>query len=258
MPYDVTFVEFSGGLGGIQSNSLSGFPTSFNFLLMSLWGCLPIRTVPPGAPCNISTGSLFQNISATSQHIQVTLKNLSGPFYNAQFSGPAPNQRYNLLVSVDCLSQTTQVYCNDVIAPLTSGGWTSSASFGSGTTTFFNVDQGVGSFNPATADIWMAATTGFVDLSITANRRKFINHNLTPVDLGSDGSEPTGASPPVYLTIPSGGVASDFQTNFGTGGSLPLLTFGASISLQTPGTCTLPPPPGSRPLVSIIGHSAPP
>ena len=54
-----------------------------------------------------------------------------------------------------------------------------------------------------------------IDLTNTTTRRKFINADLTPVDLGSDGATPTGTAPTVYFT----GGPSDFATNLGTGGA---------------------------------------
>ena len=52
----------------------------------------------------------------------------------------------------------------------------------------------------------------YIDVSVTENRRKFINADLTPVSLGSDGSTPTGSAPAIYLKDPS----TSFETNYGT------------------------------------------
>lgn len=53
-----------------------------------------------------------------------------------------------------------------------------------------------------------------LDLSNSTNRRKFISAGLAPVDLGSDGSTPTGTAPIVFLH----GSVSSWETNDGTGG----------------------------------------
>lgn len=58
----------------------------------------------------------------------------------------------------------------------------------------------------------------FMDLSVVANKRKFIKADLTPADLGTDGSAPTGSPPIVYLR----GNPASIVTNRGTGGDLPL------------------------------------
>lgn len=68
-------------------------------------------------------------------------------------------------------------------------------------------------------------TNEFFDLSVAANRAKFIDSALRPVDLGEDGSNPTGTAPLVYLPgepdIPATGAPSappNKLVNVGTGG----------------------------------------
>lgn len=67
------------------------------------------------------------------------------------------------------------------------------------------------------ADLWFAPGV-YLDLSVEANRRLFVDYdndnNLIPVDLGSDGSVPTGTAPLVFMS----GAASNWATNKGTGG----------------------------------------
>lgn len=75
-------------------------------------------------------------------------------------------------------------------------------------------------------------TQEYIDLSQAANRQKFY-FNGSPVDLGSDGSTPTGNQPIVFQHIDAGGTASDFATNLGYGGGMVergTLTAGADIS----------------------------
>jgi hypothetical protein len=69
----------------------------------------------------------------------------------------------------------------------------------------------------AFADFWFAPGQ-FIDFSIEANRRKFIDASGKPVYLGTNGEAPTGTAPAVLL---SGG-ASSFATNKGTGGAFTL------------------------------------
>lgn len=59
-------------------------------------------------------------------------------------------------------------------------------------------------------------TTEFIDISVEANRRKFITSDGKPADLGADGSTPTGNQPIVYIS----GDASVWNdgTNLGSGG----------------------------------------
>lgn len=53
----------------------------------------------------------------------------------------------------------------------------------------------------------------YLDLSVEANRRKFIGADGRPVDLGADGSTPLGVQPLLY--VPNG----DPSTNAGSGGN---------------------------------------
>ena len=64
------------------------------------------------------------------------------------------------------------------------------------------------------ADLYvnLAAT---LDPSVEANRRKFISASLKPVDLGQDGSTPTGSQPLVFFS----GDAAAWATNKGSGGA---------------------------------------
>ncbi|WP_192246072.1 hypothetical protein [Mesorhizobium silamurunense] len=76
--------------------------------------------------------------------------------------------------------------------------------------------------NPATvsgdfADIWFAPGQ-FIDFSVEANRRKFVDASGKPVYLGANGEMPTGTAPAVFFS----GDATGFATNKGTGGAFTL------------------------------------
>jgi len=60
----------------------------------------------------------------------------------------------------------------------------------------------------------------YIDLSVEANRRKFISASGGPVDLGSDGSTPTGTAPIMFLSLADGDAVASFGTNKGTGGGM--------------------------------------
>tara|TARA_B110000438_G_scaffold248368_1_gene251085 strand:- start:210 stop:2528 length:2319 start_codon:yes stop_codon:yes gene_type:complete len=58
----------------------------------------------------------------------------------------------------------------------------------------------------------------FLDLSVQANREKFVSGtgaSAKPVNLGTDGTTPTGSQPVIYLNNPFG----TFQNNLGSGGN---------------------------------------
>lgn len=68
-------------------------------------------------------------------------------------------------------------------------------------------------FSGDLADLWMDFGT-YIDLSIEANRRKFISAAGMPIYLGPDGSIPTGDKPDIFLS----GDDVLFASNRGTGG----------------------------------------
>ena len=68
----------------------------------------------------------------------------------------------------------------------------------------------------------------YINFNIESNRRKFINADGTPVDLGADGSTPTGSRPMLYLSLRDGEAATEFATNRGFGSNFTIKT---SISI---------------------------
>ncbi|MBW8052029.1 MAG: hypothetical protein FVQ77_17145 [Cytophagales bacterium] len=67
-------------------------------------------------------------------------------------------------------------------------------------------------FNGDVAELYL--TDEYLDISVLANRRKFIDASGKPVDLGADGSAPTGTAPLVFFS----GATDDWHTNKGSGG----------------------------------------
>ncbi len=68
------------------------------------------------------------------------------------------------------------------------------------------------------AEFWF--DDSFIDFSSSTNREKFYSSGGDAVDLGSDGSTPTGSSPLMYLHLDSGETGNNFASNAGTGGDL--------------------------------------
>lgn len=64
-------------------------------------------------------------------------------------------------------------------------------------------------------DFWMEFGT-YIDFSVVANRRKFTTANGAPVDLGLDGSTPTGSAPILFFS----GAISAWHLNKGGGGGM--------------------------------------
>ncbi len=249
MAYDLQLVELPSGSSGMHIySSLIGLPSSFQFLLFSMWVCLGdlSRIV------SFNGAQRFGGINATNAGVRVTLNSgFITEMFNAEYTAPIGAYRSNVLVSVDGLNGIVQVYVNDLPQTITSGGWV-------GPPAFFDLGAGddwillgTGSSNPGSnvGDLFVAAPNAFFDLRNTSNRRKFIAADLTPVDLGTDGHLPLGVVPPDFLHVPVAGVASDFATNFGTGPTwtiaIPPLTF------EVPDTCLILPPPPMLPKLSL-------
>lgn len=67
------------------------------------------------------------------------------------------------------------------------------------------------------AEFFMSSNGAAFDLTVEANRRKFISADGKPVDLGTDGSAPGLGVPEIYLSIRTGDAATDWATNRGQG-----------------------------------------
>jgi len=111
---------------------------------------------------------------------------------------------------------TLQVYIDDVVQTMSSapgaGGFDYANMDSAQVGRDFSSNQTDGKF----ADVYVA--NEYLDISSASNRRKFIDAGGEPVDLGSDGSSPTGNQPAIFC----GGshLAADWNTgdNLGAGG----------------------------------------
>jgi len=111
----------------------------------------------------------------------------------------AANTWYHLLASVRTNSSSTAYfYKNDTVSD---GTW--SDHFNSNidwTRNQYSIGSKINEGNKFNGDlgpIWIDNT--YLDITVESNRRKFISASGTPVDLGSDGSTPTGSQPKVYI-----------------------------------------------------------
>jgi hypothetical protein len=163
--------------------------------------------------------------------------------YDATYALAVGANATNLQVSVDSLGQIAQVYANDVPLAPSSGGWSGAPSdfHVSSTLSQWNLGaQGSAPPGSAVGDFYATAPASFFDLTIAANRRKFINADGTPVDLGGNASAVTGTVPYTYLTVRSGGAASDFTNNNGSGG--PFHDGNRALAFEADGFCIYPVP----------------
>lgn len=122
----------------------------------------------------------------------------------------------HVLVSVDLANPANRhVYLNGV-----SDAGASWPTYTNDTMDFTLADWSVGAiadgslkFTGGIAELWFQPGL-YVDLSIAANRRKFITAEGRPAGLGPSGNLPTGSAPLVYLS----GQYGAWHTNKGTGG----------------------------------------
>lgn len=117
----------------------------------------------------------------------------------------------HILASWDLSASAVHLYVNDTDDAGT-------PSITAGTIDYTRPDYGIGArddgtnkINAKMGDVWW--DNSYIDFSVAANRRLFIDSLGNPVDLGSDGSSP-GVVPLVFL---SGDVAT-WHTNKGDGG----------------------------------------
>ncbi len=222
----------------------SGFPsTPFNHILFSWWICLGNDTKPRSV--GMGNPVAFMSVGCNKNSIQVLLLGgLSVPLFNGTFSAPVGVLLSNIIISADPTTQTLQIYLNDLpVTTLTGGvGWQGTGPFHVPSSPGFSSWDlgGTGSAapGPGLGDLFVGNPVSFFDLTVASNRRKFINADLTPVDLGTDASSVYGLSPPIYLTVRPAGVPDDFATNNGTGGAftiaIPPLVFEAADFCITP------------------------
>lgn len=175
----------------------------------------------------------IQVFRRASNEIQITFKS-SNPttLYNGQtvnkFNTVINGGWRHLLIAAQLdVTPIVQIFVDDAVqtqtvftAPVNGDiDWTE-ADFAVGATT-----GAANKLNSDLAEVYL--TNEFLDISVESNRRKFITALGKPVELGADGSTPTGTAPLVFLEGPT----VSWHTNDGSGGGFTengALTDGAS------------------------------
>jgi hypothetical protein len=221
----------SGGAPTLERPAGSVFSGPLVCGVWSVWLSDPLFATSGHHSFNVSvsdtpTGSVYWEFGVgidNNNSVGVSVVRQNSPGSMTAFSWASdvaswPTCQGHVLLSFDLVAGVAQAYINDVARPLGSttppAAWfTAGVPFAANTVT----DE---SYPPGgyLADLWFSQTPSFVDLSVTANRRKFINADLTPVDLGTTGTAPFGTAPTIYQSIRPGGVAADFLTNRGAAG----------------------------------------
>ena len=147
---------------------------------------------------------------------------------NGQFDSSTRSTGWNhVLCSGNLATSTAHMYANGVNV------FDASADYFVNSNMDFTGDFHVGHTNSGAhfhgeiAEFWL--DDSFIDFSSSTNREKFRSSGGEAVDLGSDGSTPTGSSPLVYLHLNTGETGDNFASNAGTGGDLSV-TAGALVN----------------------------
>jgi len=201
---------------GLASISDSRFTTvAFSFFNDSNSGSQSVFT---GYDSSSNRTAILVNKNAAK--LRFYLQSSSGQILAISDIGVSLNTSswFNVLISDNRTTQTTRIYVNDTaytptpspntVADVTYG----DASFGVGVNEYNGDYTNDGFFNGKIGFFYF--TTEFIDFSSEANRLKFFDAFGYPVDLGSDGSTPTGTQPLIYINK---GFHSG--TNLGSGGN---------------------------------------
>lgn len=153
------------------------------------------------------------------------------------------NAWQHLLQSWDVSNGTYWVALNGVLLGDSTGdksnpgSWTNTAWTGSTNNSFAGLSGGFSAgtvMDGGMAECYLALGATALDLSNPANVQKFRSTLGKPVNLGTDGSIPTGTAATVYQHLDDGEAAANFATNRGSGGNFTitgtLTTFATSPS----------------------------
>lgn len=166
----------------------------------------------------VVSGDVFE-ITASNSAGTIILRTTSKPLLRETFNhvlvsvdlaNPARNHLY--VNDADALDVTT-TFTNDTI-DFTRSNWAVGAQV-----------TGADFFDGMLAEFWFEDGL-YLDLTIEANRRKFISANGRPVNLGPTGAQVTGTAPILYLSQSD----NNFADNEGTGGNFtPLGSFAQGV-----------------------------
>ena len=172
---------------------------------------------------NLTTGIYLRQNSNALGDITFQCRNASNTSIITHYSTTNPvitnNAWHHVMGSYDLLNTTGSLWINGV------QDGTSIQVITNDTIDFSRTFNSIGSYNSGTSPMngdlaELYFTNEYIDLTVQSNREKFIDSTGTgaaPVDLGSDGSTPTGTQPLIYFK----GAASVWNagTNAGSGGN---------------------------------------
>lgn len=244
------------------------FPGSTRYILASIWinseqfeSFATVTSI--GIVSTFSGGNGFGisfDVSGSGATFGINLGDLSK---DSEVIFSPPSQYYgtwvNVLFSMDCVSNIIQCYINDVEQSVSDALWQSTSSL---ETSGANVTVSLGLSLSASGtetdlcvgDAWINPMPSFTDLTLSENRRKFIDASGTPIYLGANGELPTGSSPIVFLSVDPGGSPAAILNNKGTGGNFSLISGSAGPLIFCEGPPPPPPPPPLPALPQSLGR----
>lgn len=164
---------------------------------------------------------------STSNTFRITLNNAANSdilVVTSSSTYVAGPEWIHVLASWDLATPESSLYINDINDSITSVEIDDTIDYTAVNWAVGATVPGAEKLPGALSDMYFAPGQ-FLDFTVEANRRKFIDANGNPAPLGFDGSLPTGTAPLVYLR----GIETDQGVNSGTGGDF------VSQSTQVPG-----------------------
>lgn len=128
---------------------------------------------------------------------------------------------HHILMSWSIGSSLGHLYIDDVNAKASDTYTNNDVDYTRSQHSFGATTTGTSKLSADVAAVYMNLAA-YLDFSVTANRRKFVSANGYPVNLGADGSLPTGTAPILFLHLADGAAVSTFATNKGSGGGMTL------------------------------------
>lgn len=195
-----------------RTNTLSGASSS-KWQTISLW--VKFETLTWGAwffnACD-SEGTVKFRVGqlTTSGFI---LQHVSGAYWWGVGGAVATNTWYHIIASTKNESESScKMYVNDVDVGAPTGVSNNTIPWGDYNGFYLGaLRDGTSKMNASVCEFWWAPGQ-FIDLSLADNRNKFALSSK-PIDLGADGSTPTGTAPAIYLKNAYGSFQTDVSGN---------------------------------------------
>ena len=230
--------DFDGTNDFMSSTDDMGFSGSINYYSFFFWVYIEtgssggfVVSTHKSAP---GTSMPYHVINSSRQFEGNAYASAGSYFYPAQSStGFSVDEWHYVMIRFNSGSYDWKLWIDgvDQAYSVTSAGSPGFALLGldDGTTIGANGASGTSRLNGYLAEFWMDDVD--LDFDSSAVRDAFVLDGA-PVDLGDDGSGPTGSQPGVYCSIRSGGSVTDFATNRGSGGNF---TITGTLDLITAG-----------------------